>query len=334
MALDTVQPALAWSALDTAARLADPEGQAGVRRLQAENLLNAGELRRALALDPELGRGARYLLRSGNLAAALELATRAAQGETGGARAAQNHREGLLLLSFLHSLLGRGAEAEASAREGLAEGVRLESPFVQSLALARLGHALLIQGDLMEAARVYHEAFEMARGVAGRLQAEPLMGLTVIAARSGDAGSADLQLQDALERSSGDRYMAGLLMLSAGLGQLQGDHPELAPPKLGEARALFAEIGDRFGQAAADLALYAAGPEPELAAPARAAVLNYPTLLAAGSLLSPVCAAHAAGRPAGSAGRRRGPGRGQGAGQRGPGARVRGAAAPGRGPRF
>ena len=122
VALDTVQPALAWSALETAARLAGPEGQAGVRRLQAENLLNAGQLQGALALDPELGRGARYLLRSGNLAAALELATRAAQGETGGARAAQNHREGLLLLSFPPLAAGPGSRGRGPRPRGAGRG--------------------------------------------------------------------------------------------------------------------------------------------------------------------------------------------------------------------
>jgi LuxR family maltose regulon positive regulatory protein len=287
VALDTVQPAHAWTPLETAARLVDPEGLAALKRMQAENLLNAGQLREALALDPELRQGARYLLRSGNLTAALDLATRAAQGETGGERAAQNHREGLLLLSFLKALMGEGEEAEARAREGLAEGLRLDSPFVQSLALARLGHALLIQDDLPGATRVYQEAFELARGVAGRLQVEPLMGLTVIAARSGDGGSADVQLHDALERSSGDRYMAGLLMLSAGLGQLQGGHPEQAQDRLSEARTLFSGVGDSFGQAAADLALFAADPALELAAAARAAALKFPFLLSARSLLSP-----------------------------------------------
>ena len=287
VALDTVQPAQAWTPLETATGLVDPAGMAALRRMQAENLLNAGQLQDALKLDPELRQGARYLLRSGNLSAALDLATRAAQGETGGERAAQNHREGLLLLSFLKALMGEGVEAEARAREGLAEGVRLDSPFVQSLALARLGHALLIQDDPAGAARAYHEAFELARGVAGRLQVEPLMGLTVITARSGDAGNADVQLHDALERGSGDRYMAGLLVLSAGLGQLQGGQPELARDRLTEARTLFAEVGDRFGQAAADLALFAADPAPELATPARAATLKFPFLLSACSLLSP-----------------------------------------------
>ena len=287
VALDTVQPAHAWAPLETATQLVDPAGLASLKRMQAENLLNAGQLQAALNLDPELRQGARYLLRSGNLAAALDLATRAAQGETGGERAAQNHREGLLLLSFLKALMGDGVGAEARAREGLAEGVRLDSPFVQSLALARLGHALLIQDDLAGAARVYQEAFELARGVAGRLQVEPLMGLTVITARSGDAGNADVQLHDALERSSGDRYMAGLLVLSAGLGQLQGGHPEQARDRLTEARTLFTGVGDRFGQAAADLALFATDPLPELAAPARAAALKFPFLLSACSLLSP-----------------------------------------------
>ncbi|MGY2895048.1 BTAD domain-containing putative transcriptional regulator [Deinococcus sp. UYEF24] len=287
VALDTVQPAHAWTPLETAAKLVDQTGMAALKRMQAENLLNAGQLQDALDLDPELRQGARYLLRSGNLTAALDLATRAAQGETGGERAAQNHREGLLLLSFLKALTGQGQEAEARAREGLAEGIRLESPFVQSLALARLGHALLIQDDLTGAARVYHEAFELARGVAGRLQVEPLMGLTVIAARAGDAGGADVQLHDALERSSGDRYMAGLLVLSAGLGQLQGGHVEQAWDLLSEARTLFVGISDSFGASAADLALFATCPGPDLVTPARAAALRFPFLLSACSLFSP-----------------------------------------------
>ncbi|GGJ78052.1 BTAD domain-containing putative transcriptional regulator [Deinococcus aquiradiocola] len=308
VALDTVQPALAWAPLETAAELTAGAGTperpgtaVTLRRMQAENLLNAGQLAEALALDPALATGARALLRSGQLTAALPLALQAARGESGGARAAQNHREGLLLLSFLQALLGDGRGAETHAREGLAEGERLESPFVQGLALARLGHALLVQGDSSGAAGAYRDAYALATGVTGRLQVEPLLGLTVLAARTGDAAGADLQLQDALLRSGGDRYMAGLLTLAAGLGQLQGGRPDAARPHLQRAADLFGTVGDRFGLAATHLAQYAAlhapgGPQDEHtsaacreehAGQARAAVLAYPFLLSRPSLLSP-----------------------------------------------
>ncbi len=58
VALDTVQPDLAWEPLQQAAALAADEAtRAQVRRMRAENHLNAGELLQALALVPDLAGG-------------------------------------------------------------------------------------------------------------------------------------------------------------------------------------------------------------------------------------------------------------------------------------
>nr|WP_246363136.1 transcriptional regulator [Deinococcus budaensis] len=286
VALDTVQPGHAWEALDTAGALApDAATRAQVARMRAENHLNAGELDRALALAPELAGGARYALRSGDLTRALALALTAAQGEAGGDRAAQNHREGLLLAAFLHAVLGEPEEAARRARAGLQEGERLESRFVRSLALARLGHAEATRGQDGAARQAYADALALAQDVVPRLQVEPQMGLAYLEGRAGAPDRAADHERAALAHAGGDRYVAGLTRLTAALGRLHGGDPAGALPGLRQAAEVFAACGDRFGAAAAALAQYAAAGEDAQAA-ARAAAA-FPFLLTRRSLLSP-----------------------------------------------
>ncbi len=288
VALDTVQPDEAWAALEVAGTLApDP---APVQRMRAENLLNAGRLAEALALEPELAGGARFALRSGDLERARTLADAAARGEAGGARAAQNHREGLLLASFVAALQGEAQAAAGYAQAGLAEGERLESPFVCGLALARLGHARLTAGDTAGAAAAYEDALARARDVAGRLRVEPLMGLATLAGRAGDPARARTLKAEALAQVNGDGYMTALLHLAAALGVQETGAPD--GPGLSAACEAFEACGDAFGLACVALARFAAGGSDSHAA-ARAAA-RYPFLLARRSLFSPL--PHPAGR--------------------------------------
>ncbi|WP_216319144.1 BTAD domain-containing putative transcriptional regulator [Deinococcus aestuarii] len=287
VALDTVQPDLAWGPLDTAQTLASGTDVARTERMRAENYLNAGDPARALALHPDLARGARYALRSGRLGDALALALDAARGEAGGARAAQNHREGLLLASFLHAVLGEPGEAARRAREGLAEGERLESLFVRSLALARLGHAEVVAGCPEDARAAYEGALTLAQDVVPRLQVEPRLGLAYLEARAGHPAPAAEHEARALAHAGGDRYVEGLTRLTAALGRLHGGDAAGALPELEAAREVFTACGDAFGTGAAALAVYAAtGRAGDAPAAARAAAA-FPFLLARRSLLSP-----------------------------------------------
>lgn len=286
VALDTVQPDLAWEPLNEAEALAGDEvTRARVRRLRAENHLNAGDLARALELTPDLAEGARYALRSGQLGQALTLALQAARGEAGGARAAQNHREGLLLASFLHAVLGEPEEAVRRARAGLAEGERLESRFVRSLALARLGHAEATAERADAAREAYLGALDLAQGVVPRLQVEPRLGLAYLEASAGSAALAAEHQTQALAHAAGDRYVAALTDLTAALGRLHGGDAAGAVAGLQIAQVTFTSCGDTFGTAAAALALYAVG-EGEAAEAART-VTHFPFLLTRRSLLSP-----------------------------------------------
>ncbi|UQN08335.1 AAA family ATPase [Deinococcus sp. QL22] len=281
--LDTVQPTQTWAPLDAAEAWASGSDLYRVRRFRAENLLNAGQLAQAVALAPELASGARYALRTGDLNRALHLALGAAQGEAGGARAAQNHREGLLLASFIYAIQGDAPDAARCAEAGLAEGERLGSPFVRSLALARLGHAHLTAGDLMAARQVYGQALDLAQGVAGRLQAEPLMGLAYLAGQAGDDKLAGTLKAEALAQTQGDGYMLALLHLMTALGQWHAGHPDAAA--LDAAERAFRSCTDAFGLACVALARCAAGEGS--AAQAAHGAAAYPFLLSGRSLFSP-----------------------------------------------
>lgn len=284
VALDTVQPDLAWEALERAQALAPAEQQSAVRRLRAENLLNAGRLAEAVALEPALKGSIRYALRSGDVQRALHLAEQAAAGDSGGPRAAQNHRENLLLASFLNAVVGRASEAVKYAREGVAEGERLESPFVQALALARLGHALMVAQDASGAGAAYMQALAGARDVTGRLQVEAMMGLMTMQARAG-AEVQELYAQG-LHRTGGDAYMQGLLHLRMTLNAVQSGHP---PGRaLSDAEQAFTVCNDTLGLTATALARMAAQPDLNLTPDQAARVLRYPFLLTRLSLFSPV----------------------------------------------
>ncbi|MDB5044022.1 MAG: putative Tetratricopeptide repeat (TPR)-containing transcriptional regulator [Deinococcus sp.] len=284
LGLDTVQPDQTWAPLDTAERWATGSDLNRVRRFRAENLLNAGQLAAAVALEPELAAGARYALRTGDLDRALNLALGAAQGEAGGARAAQNHREGLLLASFLHAIRGDAAAAAHCAESGLAEGERLGSPFVRSLALARLGHAHITADHPLEARKAYGQALGLAQGVAGRLRAEPLMGLGYLAGQAGDDRQVETLKAEALAHTQGDGYMMALLQLMTALGRWHAGHSD--PSSLDAAQQAFEHCTDAFGLACVALARCAAGDESAVSAAALGAAA-YPFLLGRRSLFSP-----------------------------------------------
>ena len=163
--LDTIRPMKADSLLEDALRLLEPQEYrsvtAGLLDQLAENRLNLGHPDQAQALhheaqllraesDPgDLYLEARALLRTGQLAAARKILEERAEQErlNAGSRPQRFHRETLLLLSLICILQGDVATAEAAAREGIRTGQRLQSGFVESVGLMRLGHPIQMAGD-------------------------------------------------------------------------------------------------------------------------------------------------------------------------------------------
>jgi ATP/maltotriose-dependent transcriptional regulator MalT/DNA-binding SARP family transcriptional activator len=282
--LDTVRPLKADSLLEEALRLLDPEEHrhetAALLDHLAENKLNLGYPDEAQALhhearllrsdsDPgDLYLEARALVRTGRLADARRLLEQRAAEERQAdeSRPQRFHRETVLLLSLVHALQGNAEAAEDCAREGIAIGKRLHSAFVEAVGYVRLGHAVQVgrpdpwhdasrRGPLA-AAEHYHHAIEQIRAFrVMRTQVEPLWGLCHASIGSGDLAQAERHARQALDiaRRAGDEWICHLIQQTLGAGYARLGQLERALEQLSEAATGFAQVGDSFGQSAAQL---------------------------------------------------------------------------------
>ncbi|HEY9724601.1 MAG TPA: hypothetical protein V6D47_21545, partial [Oscillatoriaceae cyanobacterium] len=256
--LDTVRPAQAQALLE-AAIAAGPEGRARAELLVllAENKLNQGEAQSAEALFAEARaelpesaeHQARVFLRTGRLEEARRALVRAP--EPGAPRA---HREAALVLALIEALVGEPDKAREWALAGLARARRQASPSTEAIALMRLGHASLVAGD-PAAASHYAEALALAQTVGvARLEAEPRMGLALVAARAGRLDEAGAQIDQALETTlaTGDAWLAAMLSLAIG-GALAAHGDPRAEARLRAAKEAYERCGDPLGVALATL---------------------------------------------------------------------------------
>jgi DNA-binding SARP family transcriptional activator len=299
--LDTVRPAQAENLLQEALRLSDGtvdrEARARLLDLMAENKLNLGKpaeaealrreaemLRNETATDDTLS--ARVKLRTGKLNQARQALQALAEAEQRAARAApqgqvgppRGHRETVLLLSLVEAFMGRGEVAHALAREGIALGERLESPFITAIGHMRLGHALQLgvsAGDRMGSAAPlppsvkkpgragYSEAISWYRSAitlgdrisVRRTRTEAMWGLTRAYGYSGDleraAQSAAEGIETALE--AGDVWLIALASVALGASYVLAGQSEIALQSLSQALAAFRDCNDTFGRAATRL---------------------------------------------------------------------------------
>jgi DNA-binding SARP family transcriptional activator len=281
--LDTVRPLMADSLLEAALRLLEPEEHrqetAAILDKLAENKLNLGHPDEAQDLhhearllrdqtDPgDLYLEARAMVRTGHLARAQELLQRRATEESRAdqARPPRFHRETLLLLSLAHSLQGNTEQARECALEGIAIGRQLGSSFVEAVGYMRLGHAVQLgqrdweteesrEARIEQASAFYVRAIDQVRAFRVlRTQVEPLWGLCRAHGYSGDIASATAHAEQALEiiRRAGDEWMENLILTTLGASLALVGQSAPARPRLAEAAAGFARVGDAFGRSAA-----------------------------------------------------------------------------------
>lgn len=248
--LDTVHPARAEQVL---ARL-ETDGlrrQAFVAQ-RIENEINRGRLTLAeQLLDAEGAADAgalrpRLLVRQGRLLEARSLLERFGGPES---RIPMAHREGSVLLAWIHALLGHADRAAEHARAGIDLGRDLRSPLLTCVSTGRLGLAL-ISGPGDTNARQAHqhllESLEIAERLGvDRFRAEPLMGLTVLAERMGRPEDTLRFGLDAIETlaTSGDCYLEAMAKLTLG-ASLMGRRDPTARDWLKGAADLARTCGD------------------------------------------------------------------------------------------
>lgn len=294
--LDTVRPAQAEALLQEALRLAegisDRESRARLLELLAENKLNIGKPAEAEALrgqaqalrdagPAEDALSLRVKLRTGQHSEARRILEAHVVAERSAARSGQvgpprAHRETMLLLSLIDAFQGRAGSALALAREGIALGERLGSPFITAVGHMRLGHAQQLHPPpypptaqrasrgRADAIRGYETAIALGDQLdVRRTRAEAMWGLTraygfCSAAEgecSADLASAERAAAEGVEiaRWAGDVWVGALIELTLGASYVLAGQIEGGLDRLDQALTEFRDCGDTFGRAATRL---------------------------------------------------------------------------------
>ena len=279
--LDTVRPLQAAALLTEALDLLDPdtyrEETADLLEQLAENKLNSGfpdqarqlhqeSLRlRGQAKDTDIYLNARILLRTGKLTESRRLleSYNLDNPVQGKGRAQHFHREKQLLLSLVCALQGDQKNAELFARQGIAIGRAIQSEFVETVAVMRLGHALQLNsyfpwGQVRHEAaiRCYLEVIEKARAFkVARVSLEPLWGLSRAYGYAGEVVTAETYAQQALEiaRSAGDEWFGHYARVSVGASLAMDGRHTAAQRYLKDAAEGFNRVQDQFGWSASQL---------------------------------------------------------------------------------
>ncbi len=277
--LDTVNPSKAEQLLEESIRLSDGfedrETQVRLLELLAENKLNAGRVddaerlrQRAKALQTEGPSNDqlwfRVLLRTGRLEEARRgLEVRAEVERLEPVQTPRAHRETMLILSLIYSLMGMGEQAYQSALEGTHRGNELRSPFITAVGHMRQGHALMLINSAVPRTEIYvrareqfEKSVEISRSLAvPRLLVEADWGLCRTFGYQGDLSRAQSHAQEGIDiaDAAGDEWIASLTRLTMGACLTLSARYEAAEEWLNRAVLGFQECSDPFGRAAARL---------------------------------------------------------------------------------
>jgi LuxR family transcriptional regulator, maltose regulon positive regulatory protein len=268
--LDTIQPGKADRLLQRAIQLteriesASPEESARLYRLMAENLVNAGQAKKAgkwFEKTIEAGNAedignleARLKLRTGLLYDARRILMQKKNLEMNAASVhlQQSHRETNLLYSLIESFVGEAEHAKELAETGIQEGILYKAPFVEAVGWIRMGHAvqLISRYDTALAQKCYFTALEMMEELnVSRGKAEPLMGLCVLYGIEGVFEKAIEYGKQALQETElvNDAWLSSYIQLCMGIMSIYAEKYDEAFQWLEKTYDHFHFCGDQYG---------------------------------------------------------------------------------------
>ncbi|OAT83113.1 hypothetical protein A6P54_05840 [Bacillus sp. MKU004] len=225
----------------------------------SENLVNSGKAVQA-KIWYEKGRENGVMMEEGNLLARMLLRTGKLHEAKGllmekedHEQLPQSHREKELLLSLIESFMGNGSEAKVLAQQGISQGIKTKSPFVEACGWIRMGHAVQLinkyESDL--AKNCYETSLElMSQMNISRGKAEPFMGLSILYSRMGDHQKAKEYAKEALHETEKveDSWLSSLILLSAGINDYYRGEIDESYKQIIKAGRLFDACGDGYGR--------------------------------------------------------------------------------------
>jgi LuxR family transcriptional regulator, maltose regulon positive regulatory protein len=280
--LDTIRPLKASSLLMEALALLEPQEHpvetADLLDLLSENKLNLGKPEEALALHKEANMlraesdhddiylESRALLRTGRLREACSLIESSGDliEDPHKLRPQRFHREMPLLLSLIYLMLGDIKKGEINARKGIEIGRQLDSHFVEAVGWMRMGHVYQLypqtpwrKTSTQRALEFYERAIQLVRPInVIRVQVEPLWGLCRYHGYQGNLVEAHRLALHAIEvsQTAGDYWFVALIKTTLGTSYLLAGEADAAETWLAQAVEDFIQVGDCFGQSAANCA--------------------------------------------------------------------------------
>lgn len=263
--LDTIQPGFADPYLMNAILFAEKSERTSelemelLKRQFAENLVNLGKAADAAKwVEQEIHDGA--ILREGNLDARIALRT----GQLHDAQSIlveriddstlpDSHRETDILLSLIYSMTGENELALESAARGIQLGKAEKSGFIEAVGLIRMGHARTIadSGNVTIAKEHYIRAIErMDELNVSRGNAEPYMGLSIVAARQGEFAEAIRYGEAGLRETEkvNDGWLSALIHIGLAIVHFYAGKDSDTEHNLQEADRLFQACGDVYGE--------------------------------------------------------------------------------------
>ncbi|WP_282138133.1 BTAD domain-containing putative transcriptional regulator [Rossellomorea aquimaris] len=268
--LDTIQPGKAQRYLLKAIECLEGEDTEYIQEknhlyvLIAENLVNSGKAIQA-KIWYDKGKKSGFMRDEGNLEARMLLRTGKLQEakqvllyKEGEDKLPQSHREKELLLSLIQSFMGNGDEAKTLAQQGISQGIKGKSPFVEACGWIRMGHAvqLISDYDADLAKSCYETSLELMSQInVSRGKAEPYMGLSILYARLGEFQRAKELADEALHETEKveDMWLYSLILLSVGITNVYNEAFEEAGKCFERAGSHFEACGDRYGKMVTDL---------------------------------------------------------------------------------
>ncbi|RDW20193.1 transcriptional regulator [Oceanobacillus arenosus] len=266
--LDTIQPDKAERYVNQAIQLREKtatrkEEMAKLYVLMAENLLNAGQAKRAeawyerakklnLSLE-ESNLQARIYLRTGRLAKAKEILVLSKRDAGRGIRRhlSQSHRETDIILSIIDAFMGNAEESKKFAENGIQLGLSIQSPFVEACGWMRLGHAvqLLDRYETKLAVQCYDTALAIMEKInVSRGKAEPYMGLSLLFGKNQGFNQAMKHANSGLIETEKvkDRWLSALIKLSIGITEIYQQHYDVAMDIMKQIESEMTICGDRY----------------------------------------------------------------------------------------
>ncbi|WP_371360936.1 BTAD domain-containing putative transcriptional regulator [Sporomusa malonica] len=269
--LDTIQPLEAQLLLRRSYKVLPAsmkKDKAELLELMTENLVNQGRTRQAqrylrlasrvyypFALQDRNNLRARILVRTGQPHRALQLLRGKDNVRQSAERISYSFRESLLIISLCHVYLGQREPALVAAREAVAAGEKLRSPFVIMMGYVRMGHGLLGAGE--EERQAAWDAYEKATLLSRelnivRLQGEILQGKGLWHALRGnwpvalECGQECISIAERFR----DWWFAAVAWHSLGMSAVLCNCYQEAEGYLQRAGQLFARCGDDLGRTA------------------------------------------------------------------------------------